>query len=104
MLSLLTNRASLLARTLTPDGGGGFVESWDAFATVWLALEPLATSDAPNADHLESRIRHRITLRRRNDLAAGQRIAIGARTFRVHAVRDPGPRAAYLTLDVEELP
>lgn len=104
MLSTLTQRASLLARTLTPDGGGGFAESWDAFASVWIALEPRDATDIPGADHLESRVRHRITLRRRSDLAAGQRVSVGPRTFRVHAVLDAGPRAAGVTLLCEELP
>ena len=104
MLSSLTERATLLARVLTPDGYGGFSESWSAFATVWIALTPLSASDALNAAHLESRVRHRIVLRRRGDLAAGQRIAIGPRIFRVHGVVDEGPRASFITLECEELP
>jgi SPP1 family predicted phage head-tail adaptor len=104
MLSTLTQRATLLARTLTPDGGGGFAESWDAVATVWIRLEPLGATDTPSAGHLESRIRHRITLRRRADLAAGQRIAVAGRTLRIHAVLDGGPRDAFVTLTAEELP
>lgn len=103
MLSTLTQRASLLARTLTPDGGGGFSESWSAFATVWIALTPLGAQDKVNADHLESRVRHAILLRRRSDLAAGQRVAIAARLFRIHAVRDGGPRDATVTLLCEEV-
>jgi SPP1 family predicted phage head-tail adaptor len=104
MLSTLTQRARLLARVLTPDGGGGFGESWSMFATVWIALTPLAATDTLGAAHLESRVRHRITLRRRGDLAAGQRVAVGQRTFRVHGVVDEGPRAAFITLQCEELP
>jgi SPP1 family predicted phage head-tail adaptor len=104
MLSTLTQRATLLARTLAPDGGGGFTESWDAFATVWIALDILGATDTVDADRLQSRIRHRIVLRRRADLAAGQRVQVGARTFRVHAVLDDGPRAQFTTLNCEELP
>jgi SPP1 family predicted phage head-tail adaptor len=104
MLSRLTQHASLLARTLTPDGGGGYAESWDAFATAWIALEPRDATDDVNADHLESRIRHRVTLRRRPDLAAGQRVQVGPRLFRVYAVLDPGPRAPFIVLNCEELP
>ena len=104
MLSKLTQHASLLARTLTPDGGGGYTESWTTFATAWIALEPRDATDIVNADHLESRVRHRITLRRRDDLAAGQRVQVAARLFRVHAVLDPGPRAPFVTLNCEELP
>jgi SPP1 family predicted phage head-tail adaptor len=104
MLSTLNQRATLLARTLTPDGGGGFSESWDALAQVWIALAPVSATDTVNADRLESRVRHRITLRRRSDLAAGQRIAVGARLFRVHGLLDEGPRAPFVTLQCEELP
>ena len=104
MLSTLTQRAMLLACTLTPDGGGGFTQSWDEFASVWIALEPLGATDTVAADHLQSRVRHRIVLRRRSDLAAGQRVQVGSRLFRVHAVLDEGPRAAAVTLLCEELP
>ena len=103
MLSTLNQRATLVARTLTPDGGGGFSESWDAFAAVWIALTPLAATDTAGADRLESRVRHRIALRRRTDLAAGQRVLVGARSFRVHAVLDEGAASSYLTLLCEEL-
>jgi SPP1 family predicted phage head-tail adaptor len=103
MLSQLTHRATLLARTLTPDGGGGFAESWDAFAETWIALTPLSASDSVTADRLQSRIRHRIALRRRADIAAGQRILSEGRIFRVHAIRDGGPRDAFIELDCEEL-
>ena len=103
MLSTLTQRATLLARTLVPDGGGGFSESWDGFALVWIALEPRDATDTVTADRLESRVRHRITLRRRTDLAAGQRVQVGTRLFRVHAVIDEGPRAQAVTLACEEL-
>ncbi len=103
MLSTLNQRATLVACTLTPDGGGGFSESWDAFATVWIALLPLGASDTEGAARLESRVRHRIALRRRTDLAAGQRVQLGGRTFRVHAVLDAGARDAYVSLLCEEL-
>ena|ERR1700761_5895825 len=104
MLSLLTQRASLLACTLTPDGGGGFAQSWEAFASAWIVLEPLGATDKVGADHLESRVRHRITLRRRDDLAAGQRLQVDSRLFRVHALLDDGPRAQFVALLCEELP
>ena len=104
MLSSLNRRATLLARVLTPDGSGGFGESWNAFATVWIQLTPLAATDTLGAAHLESRVRLRIILRRRSDLAAGQRVVVGQRIFRVHGVIDEGPRASFITLQCEELP
>ena len=102
MLSELNQRATLFARTLPPDGGGGFTESWDAFATAWIALKPRDATDLVTAGKLESRVRHIVTLRRRTDLAAGQRLTVGPRTFRIRAVLDA--HQTLTTLHVEELP
>jgi SPP1 family predicted phage head-tail adaptor len=104
MIGSLNQRALLLANTLVPDGGGGFTDNWEAFANVWIALEPLGGTDAFGPDRLEARVRHRLTLRRRSDVAAGQRVQAGTRLFRIHTVFDEGPRAALMTLLCEELP
>ena len=104
MLGTLNQRATVRAQTLTPDGGGGYSESWDVVATVWARLESVTGADQPRADRLESRVRHKIVLRRSNAFAAGQRVEIGARTFAVRALLDDGPRSQLLTLLCEELP
>lgn len=104
MIEKLDQRATLQAMTLTPDGGGGYVEGWQSFATVWVHLAPTGARDALGPDMLESRARHSVTLRRRSDLAAGQRVVAGTRVFKVHAVLDQGPRATLVTLLCEELP
>jgi SPP1 family predicted phage head-tail adaptor len=100
----LDQRASLQAKVLTPDGGGGYAESWQTFATAWVSVSPIGASDAFGPDALESRVRHRLALRRRSDIAAGQRVVVGARTFRVHTLLDEGPRSETMTLLCEELP
>jgi SPP1 family predicted phage head-tail adaptor len=100
----LDQRASLQAKVLTPDGGGGYAESWQTFASVWISVSPMSANDTFGPDVLESRVRHRLALRRRTDLAAGQRVLVGARTFKVHALLDEGARAETMTLLCEELP
>lgn len=104
MLGSLNQRATVRAQTLTPDGGGGYTESWDVVASVWARLDPVTGSDRMRADKLESRVRHKITLRRSNAFAAGQRVEIGARVFAVRALLDDGPQSQFLTLLCEELP
>ena len=104
MIGSLNQRALLLANTLLPDGGGGFTDDWEAFAAVWVAVEAIGAGDDASADRLESRVRHRIALRRRGDVAAGQRVEVGARTFRVHGVLDDGPQSPLISLLCEELP
>lgn len=104
MLGSLNQRATVRAQTLTPDGGGGYSESWDVVATVWARLEPVAGADRYTSDKLESRVRHKITLRRSNAFAAGQRVEIGARIFAVRALLDDGLQSPFITLLCEELP
>lgn len=104
MLGTLNRRATIVAQTLTPDGGGGFTIAWDVVATVWARLEPIAGADRFTADKLESRVRHRIVVRRANAFAAGQRVKIGTRNFAVDALLDEGPQSPFLILLCEEIP
>jgi len=104
MIGNLNQRASLLANTLVPDGGGGFGDGWESFAAVWVAVTPLGGSDAFGPGRLEARVRHRVDLRRRTDVTAGQRVQVGARLFRIHTVLDQGPSSVLMTLLCEELP
>ncbi len=104
MIGALNQRAQLLANTLTPDGGGGYTSDWEVFASVWIALTPIGGGDDFGPDALEARVRHKIVLRRRTDVAAGMRASVGARIFRIHTVIDEGPGAALMTLLCEELP
>jgi head-tail adaptor len=100
MLSQLNQRAALQAAV--PDGVGTI--TWQTFALVWVKLTPAGASDSFGPDVREARARYRITLRRRWDLAAGQRLAIAARSFAVHGLIDEGPQQPFVTLLCEELP
>lgn len=104
MLSTLKQRAALLSRTLTPDGGGGFSESWQTVADIWIDIRPLGATERFGPDAIDSRVRHRIVLRSRPDIVAGMRIAAAERLFAVRAVLAAQSGAALMTLLVEELP
>jgi SPP1 family predicted phage head-tail adaptor len=104
MISNLNQRAALQALTRVSDGGGGFSESWTSFASAWIALAPLSGGDVFGPERNESKARYRVTLRRRGDVSAGQRVIVGPRTFSITAVLDPGPQSQLMTLDAEELP
>ncbi len=103
MIGELNQRASVLARTTTPDGGGGYSESWNPVLTAWVRLEPLSGDESFAADALRARVRYRIILRRYALIEAGQRLTIGARTFRIMDVLDEGLQSPALTLLCEEL-
>jgi SPP1 family predicted phage head-tail adaptor len=104
MLGSLNQRANILAPTLTPDGGGGASQSWQVAATVWVRIEPQSGDEAFAADALQSAARYKITMRRYSVAAAGMRVAVNNRLFRILAVLDEGPLAQTLSLICEELP
>ncbi len=104
MFSSLNQRAALQARVLQSDGGGGFAESWQTFAHAWVKIIPTGAADTAGPGKRESKARHRILLRRRADLSAGQLVIVGARIFKVQGVLDAGPQAPLATLLCEELP
>jgi SPP1 family predicted phage head-tail adaptor len=104
VIGKFNQRASLLAKMQSGDGGGGYAESWTGYATVWAAVETAGGNDAYGPDANESRGKYRIILRRRGDVVAGQRVAIGARTFDIAVVQDEGPQTAFITLTCEEVP
>ena len=104
MLASLKLGACLLARTLTPDGGGGFTESWQSVGTLWAEITPLGASQSFGPDCRETRVRHRITTRARPDILAGMRIATQTRRFAIRAVLAREAESPVLTLLCEELP
>ena len=104
MLSSLNQRAALQANTLTPDGGGGYNDAWQTFALVWIGIVPLTPMERFGPDRLEAKARHRLRLRRRNELAVGQRGVVGERRFAVLGFVDEGPPSPLITLLCEELP
>ena len=103
MLSQLNRRVTLEAQTLTSDGGGGYSASWDTFAMVWAAIEPVSGGDVFGPDASEARVKYRVTIRRRADVFAGMRVNDGGRLFAIHAILDDGPQSQFLTLMTEKV-
>jgi len=95
-------RVRLEAKVLTPDGGGGFSEAWEAYAVVWADITPAGGGERVEAGRLEPRVTHRVTIRRRGDVSANHRVVWGARMLAIRAVLDAGPQEAWTTLLCEE--
>jgi len=102
MIGELNQRIRILAQTLTPDGGGGYSEVWNVIATLWADVEPRAGNNVFAADALQSRVQHRVTIRRNAAIAVGMRVAAGAATLAIGAILDDG--SPLITLVCEELP
>lgn len=95
-------RIVLESKVLTADGGGGFAETWEAYAVVWAVFELGRGSESLSAGRPEMRVSCRFTIRRRGDVCANHRVRIGARLFAVLATIDEGRKSASMTLLCEE--
>ena len=91
-------RCILEAKVLVADTGGGFAESWEPYALVWGELVAASGGEAVGAGRVESRVSHRVAIRRRTDVSANHRLRIGERVFAIAAVIDEGPQAFWMTL------
>ncbi len=84
------------------DGGGGATESWQAVATVWARLRPLAGEEITQADALVGKVSHEIVIRYRTDLQPEMRFRRGGRLFDIRASLDVDERHRFLRCLVEE--
>lgn len=92
----LSTELILEARSSVPDGYGGFDEAWGEIAAVWARLEPVSSASPIWAGRTLDEVTHRVTIRFRDDVAAGMRFTKGARCFLVRTVVDPDERGRYL--------
>jgi SPP1 family predicted phage head-tail adaptor len=98
----LRHRVTFETPEATPDEAGGATITWTPLATVWAHVEPTADREEIAADHLSGVVTHRVTIRWRDDIAGGMRIAYRGRHFRVLTVHDPEETWRYLVVRAEE--
>lgn len=100
----LRHRVSLQGVTRTDDGGGGYTEAWGDLATVWAAVEPLQGSEQIRAMQTEAAATHRVRMRYRAGVHAGQRVIHEGRGFEIVAPPvDPDERHVELVLLAREV-
>ncbi len=96
-------RMTLEAPAMTADGAGGSQTSWVVLASFWASLEWLAGEERDRAGRPEQSTTHRVTLRWRAGLDAGQRLRLGTRIFDIRAVGDPDGGRRVLVCLVQEV-
>lgn len=99
---LLNRRLVLEAPVETPDESGGVIRDYEAVATLWASVTPLAAHERGEADRQGANVTHRIVLRFRNDLTTRHRLRAGERLFRIVALRDQDGAARFLEIEAEE--
>lgn len=86
----------------TADGGGGEVVAWNPVAALWGEIVPVRAEEAPVGEGVATRITHRIVIRRRGDVAGGDRFRIDGRSFLIRGVHDPAEDGRFLACLAEE--
>ena len=102
------NRALVLEGVQrSPDGAGGFTESWTALGTLWAEVKPGSGSDTLGEERMLSAVPYRVTVRGAAAGAsqrpvAGQRFRDGDRLLWVQAVTERDSEGRYLTCFARE--
>lgn len=99
----LRRRLLLEAPVETPDGAGGSLRAFETVAAVWAQVEWLSGNERWQGGRPEQATSHRITLRWRNGVDAGQRLRDGGQIFEIRAVGDPDGGRRRLVCLAEEI-
>lgn len=99
----LRRRLLLEAAMATPDGLGGTTQVYETVAAVWAQLEWIAGGERWRRGRPEQVATHRVTLRWRAGVDAGQRLRDGDRLFDIRAVADPDGGRRRLVCLVQEI-
>jgi SPP1 family predicted phage head-tail adaptor len=99
----LRRRLLLQAAVATPDGLGGTTQVYETVAAVWAQLEWIAGGERWRRGRPEQVATHRVTLRWRAGVDAGQRLRHGDRLFDIRAVADPDGGRRRLVCLVQEI-
>lgn len=103
----LNRRLVLESPVRTPDGAGGYDETWLELGTLWAAITPRAGRMARGPLDEVSRGGFRIVVRaapvgHSGRPEPGQRFRMDTRLFRIEAVTEEEPAGLYLVCQCEE--
>jgi len=99
----LRRRLLLEAPVATPDGLGGATHAYETVAALWARVEWLSGGERWRFGRPEQAATHRITIRWRDGLDAGQRLRDGDRVYEIRAVADPQDGRRRLVCLAEEI-
>ncbi|MGQ7792921.1 phage head closure protein [Faunimonas sp. B44] len=92
----LRHRLALEKADRVPDGAGGTTLAWSETARFFAEVAPLRAEERAEGEGLSDRVTHKVTVRHRADVAAGDRLRLGARTLVIRSVHDPHEDRRFL--------
>lgn len=102
LASRLTRRIAIEEPADIPDGGGGFIRSWQHVADLWAEIMPMRGREALVAQQTVGVVTYRITMRYVAGLTTAMRVAYAGRYFEIRAVINEGEKNISLQLLAEE--
>jgi SPP1 family predicted phage head-tail adaptor len=99
----LKNRVELQAQVRTPDGMGGFSNSWLTICTLWAAIWPVRATEVVEGARPVATVTHRIRIRYRNGISPKLRVKFGSKYFSVESVINPNTDYKALDLMAREV-
>ena len=103
----LNRRLDLERVVRVPDGGGGYVETWESLGRLWGEILPGTGSDLTGEERMLSAVSLRVTVRAApvgspSRPVAGQRFREGQRLYLIRAVSERDSAGRYLTCFARE--
>lgn len=98
----LRHKVILEARSLTPDGAGGYEIAWEQLAILWAEITPLRGNESFQYGQIEARATHRFRLRFHEDIKAERRFSHDGHYYNIRAVLPVFGDRKILDVMVEE--
>lgn len=104
---VLNRKLVLESPVTTPDGAGGFLQSWAAIGTLWADVQPGTGRELAGIEVNVSSVSYLITVRGAaagspQRPAAGQRLSDGLRHFEILAVTEADAEGRHLKCHARE--
>lgn len=100
--SMLRDRITFQQETITPDGLGGGIRSYEDVITVWAEVTPLSTTETIDGKGIESTTSYRIRTRWRTGITPAMRILFDTRILTITGLHDDASHQQYHLITARE--
>jgi len=101
-ISELRQRIKFQALSRTPDGQGGWLESWSDFTEVWAKVTPTSARERQFSQQIQPTTTHKIVIRWMEGLTTEMRILFEGRILQIHGISRENEERWFLNIEAEE--
>lgn len=103
LIDRLNKRITIQTKTITSDGFGSHNEVWTNLAIVWAEINPISNKNVFEANKIDDKTTHIITIRYYASLTTKDRIKYGDRIFNIIGIINPLENNKIMQIKVEEM-